>query len=333
LYTWASAEFSTYDVARGYRGALARQGLHEVRDYKLFHHFEYHARAIGLDRAANVALLARLAAENILVEAVKHGVDRVVIISGMACHPDAIWLLRRVGIPVTILFTESPYDDEAQHEYHDVYPEAKAFTNERISANGRWSYLAHAYDPHVHAPTPPPSDERYDVLMIGTLWRERIRFFERVNWTGINAKFIGTWVAPPAPDASPLGRYFEDGCVHNVEAPGYYAAATICLNLHRDHPAAESLNPRTYELAACGAFQLSDRRAELDDVFGPARVAACGGDPSVPAIPTFTSPEDLEQQVRWWLGHPEERAVAVQNARACVQGHTFDARVGQLVGV
>jgi spore maturation protein CgeB len=281
---------------------------------------KYHADALG-KKGENIDLLSRVASENIVVEALKHRADVVFIISAMALHPDAVWLLRRVGIRTTVLFTESPYNDHEQREFHAVYPEMRCVVNERTSAVDGWSYLAHAYDPLVHKPMDAVEDP-CDVLLIGTLWRERIAFLEQVDWTGIKLKLIGTWLAPPVPEDSVLGQYYEEGCVLNKDAPGYYASAKICLNIHRAHPTAESLNPRAYELAACGAFQLTDVRAELGDVFG-----SNGG----LSVASFDSPQDLEEKIRLYLKSPAIRQDFSTRARQQVSGHTFDARAQALV--
>lgn len=317
LFVWSSAEFSTWDVARGYRAALERQGKHEIRDYKLYARMKYHVDALGPERSQNVNLVCRVASENIVVEAMKHRAELVFIISGMGLHPDAIWLLKQASIPTIVLFTESPYNDEQQQEFAAVYPEMKCFTNERISAQKYgWRYVPHSFDPEIHKPL--KKKVQYDVLMIGTFWRERIALLEKINWKGINLKLMGTWVAPPLPENSPLFQHYEEVCVHNKDVPPYYAAASICLNPHRAHPTAESLNPRAYELAACGAFQLTEGRKELYDVFG---------EPGNCKVQTFTSPEHLEHQIHYWLDHTTERRALARAARKRVQSCTFDKRL------
>lgn len=319
LFVWSSAEFSTWDVARGYRAALERRREFVLRDYRLYARMRYHAKALG-ERADNVDLLSRIASEGIIVEALKHRADLVFIVSGMALHPDAVWYLRRVGIPAAVLFTESPYDDGKQREFHAVYPDMICFTTERTSAVGGWRYLAHAYDPDIHYPR--TAGSHCDVLFIGTLWRERIQLLEAVDWSGIALKLIGTWVAPPAPAESPLQRFYSDHCVRNDEAPGYYASAAVCLNPFRAHSRAESLNPRAYELAACESFQMLDHRAEIEDVFG--KDGSC-------SVVTFTA-DSLEERIRYWLAHEAERKELAKLARAAVRPHTFDARLDALLG-
>lgn len=316
LFVWSSAEFATWDVARGYRAALERTGQHNIRDFRLYARMRYHRRALG-DRAENINLLSRIASEGIIVEAMKHRADVVLIISGLALHPDALWYLRKINVRVVTVFTESPYNDKQQREFHAVYPQMKCLTTERTSATNGWGYIRHAYDKDIHKPGT-PNGKDYDVLMIGTLWQERIQLLERIDWSGINVKFIGTWLAPPSPKDSSLSKYYEEGCIKNDAAPDYYASAKICLNIFRRSDVAESLNPRVYELAACKAFQLTDHRAELDEIFDN-------------GVATFEAPEELEDRIRYWLAHENERQEYVEKAYAAVQPHTFDDRVTTLM--
>jgi len=317
LFVWSSAEFSTWDVARGYREAFAKQG-HDIRDYRLYNRIKYHVDALGEPRNQDLNLVTRLAAENVVVEAMRHQAQMVFIVSGMGLHPDAVWFLRLTSIPTVVLFTESPYNDPQQREFAAVYPAMKCFTNERISAVDGWSYVAHAHDPAIHYPRP-KTDYEYDVLMIGTLWQERVELLEQVDWTGIKLKLIGTWAAGWPPEQSPLEPYYEPACITNSCVPEYLAKTKICINPHRAHPDAESLNPRAYELAACGAFQLSDPRAELNDVFGS-------------LVDTFTNAGELEDRIRYWLERDAEREERVGAVRVCVEPHTFDVRAKILLG-
>ena len=334
LFVWSAATVSTYDVARGYRHAFARQG-HVLRDYKLFARIEYHARAIA-EKTEQIAVLSELASENIVVEAMKHRADLVFIVSGMTCHPNAIWLLRRAGIPATVLFTESPYNDPQQREWVAVYPEMTVFTNERLSARREgWYYLPHAYDPEIHRPVDAGDLPRCDVLFVGTLWPERVAFFEAIDWTGITLQMHGTWPDVQHDDtakrhvlelaataaASPIRRYFSPGCVRNEEIAGYYAAATMVVNVHRTDPDAESLNPRCYEVPACGTLLVTDGRRELGQVFRPGSVA------------TFTDAASLHETMRYYLDHAEARADAIAQAQVDIRPHTFDRRAQQVMEV
>jgi len=51
----------------------------------------------------------------------------------------------------------------------------------------------------------------------------------------------------------------------------------------------------------------------------------------VALVPTFTSPEQASDQLRWWLDHPEQRATAASKAREAVADRTFDTAAARLL--
>lgn len=309
-------EFSVLDVARGYHNAFIRAG-HTVWTYDLGKRMAYHARAMPEKAAACVPHVTQMASENLVVEALKCEADVVVIVSGLMCHPLGVQLLYKAHIPTVVIHTESPYEDAAQAEWGGANPDAQVFTHERISAEQcGWGYLPHAYDRDIHKPVKPV--EPCDVLFLGTGWPERIALLEAVDWTGIDLKIRGLWNTLRAD--SPLRPFYVDGCVDNTLVPGYYAGAKINLNIHRAHETAESLNPRAYELAACGAFCLSDYRRDSDLVFQGSQ-------------PWFHSAASLEALVRRYLDDDGERARAAARARELGHNETFDTRAADLLSV
>lgn len=321
LFVWSAAEFATFDVARGYRDALKRAGL-DVVDFRLYNRLKYHAA--GLSQMTppmhrDVALVCRLASEGVVVEALRERVDLVVGICGMGLHPDGVELLNRAGFPVAMIFTEAPYDD-AHHVAFARYV-GHPFSNESTTAREQgWGYLGAAYDPARHRPVEAAGvGDACDVLILGTGWPERQKLLEGVDWTGINLRILGWWTG--IKKRSPLRRYYTEGAVDNSRAVELYASAKVCVNQHRAHATAESLNPRAIELGACGALQVSDYRRELPRVYGN-------------TVPVYESPEDLESLLRHLLAlsAPERRERAEQQRAKLLSGsHTFDDRVATML--
>lgn len=330
LFVWSAAEWSVFDVARGFHDALVAAG-HEVYNYRLYNRIEFAARGLyGLPGklSENQPLISRLACEGLVVEALANEVEVIILASAVAVHPNGVIIAKRAGFPVAVLHTESPYEDENQAEFSqwcDV-----TFTHERFSAERYgWHYLPHAYDPAVHHPvrrdkrkvpilTANGKSSTCDVLMLGTGWPERTDLLAAIDWTGIDLRILGVW--PDIKKGHPLERFYTNGVVDNKAAPRLYAASKICLNFHRNHPRAESLNPRAYEIAACGGFQLSDPRAEVGEIFGD-------------SVPTFTNAAELQHQIRHYLAHPAERKAMAERARLQVQGHTFTVRAAEMINV
>lgn len=166
----------------------------------------------------------------------------------------------------------------------------------------------------------------HDVVFVGTGFRERVDLLESVDWTGIDLGLYGQW--EDLPDDSPLHRYLCGGVVSNATAAELYRRAKIGLNLYRQLEGwgapgarrvggAESLNPRAYELAACGCFQISDERAEIAERFS--------------GISTFQTAEQLGGLVREFLADDYTRQVCAQSSVRDVAGHTFADRATHLI--
>lgn len=336
------ASFSTIDVYNGYRDALTRAGV-EVVEYLLDERLEVANRYLKAlfshatrhlprneRRTPTSAEVMWQACSDMIPRALWHKVDFILHFSAMYLHPDFLVMLRRAGIPNVALFTESPYAD-LHHLRLLPYIDA-AFTNERSSvavlrrANSDVYYLPCAHDPATHRPGPAPDGvPAHDVVLVGTGFQERVDLLAGVDWSGIDLGLYGTWSLLGS--RHPLRRYVRGGVMGNPDAVDLYRAAKIGLNLYRtstgygsDTPqigAAESLNPRAVELAACGVFTLSDYRAEVPDVFGH-------------DVPTFAGSADLETQVRYWLGVGDVRARIAARLPGKVAHLTFDAQVQTL---
>jgi spore maturation protein CgeB len=321
-----AARFAVADVANGYRSALVRAG-HTVHDYYLHAHMAYHVAAIPERYRDDTDLISKHASETVVTRALEVNADLVVIVSGMNWHPIALQMLAKVGIPVAVILTESPYDDVQQDEWTRAsiglcdrrgrLAPVTVFTQERISADRYgWDFLPPAYDVDVHQPTAPDPEFACDVFFVGTAWLERQHLLEAVDWSGLSVKFYGTW--PALTDASPIAPFVKKGCLKNERLPGAYAAAKISLNLYRDHPDAVTVNPRAVEIAACGGFQLSGWRIGVGEMFGS-------------SVPMFRTAADLSALIREWLPDEVGRKRESARARACVAEETFDRRVETLM--
>lgn len=333
LLVHPGASYSTHDVHVGYRDALRAAGV-SVQEYLLDQRievwgqfFKYHHRKHKLGPVDDTEVLTRAGA-SILEQAVAHGVDWVLVVSGMYLREQVLWLLRRAGFRIALLCTESPYDDEPQAVYAK-YAHV-CFTNERSSVAylrrfcANTSYLPHAYDPARHnaAQGPPEGTRRHDVVFVGTGFPERRDLLAGVDWDGIDLGLYGEWSRPGR-----LKRHIAGGITDNHDAANLYRASAIGLNLYRstaghaggaDTTHAESLNPRAVELAACGVFTLSQHRAEVADVFGE-------------TVPTFTTSAELGALVRRYLADGTARANAARALPGQVAHLTFAAGAERVV--
>jgi spore maturation protein CgeB len=340
LLVGAGAAYSTRDVEDGYRSAIQAVLGEDLHFYDLgsrlslaqrWLHMLWRAR--GKDPAQRPSWPDAIYRGGIeaLEMALRFRVDWVLAISGMFFHPDVLIMMRDAGKRTAVLFTESPYEDEQQARMASLVD--MCWTTERTSvetlskANPNVRYIRHAYDPARHRPDAPLdlSLPAHDVVFVGSGFAERIELLKSVDWSGIDLGLYGEWGLLGS--RSKLRQYVKGGTVSNEAATGLYRRARVGLNLHRASTAygrnaprverAESLNPRAYELAACGLFQVTDARAEVAEIFGD-------------AVPTFV-PDQLEDILRAYLQDSPARHYAARRARAAIQPHTFAARAAQVL--
>lgn len=341
LCWWPGATVAVADVATGLVAGLQAHGC-ELQHYRTDAHIVsagytlqmlYKQAKRGGCPAPSPADVLYEANKGILERALRLQPDWVISVSGMYQHPDYYALLRRAGLRVALLCTESPYDLAAELA---LAPHVDAlFTNERSALaafrtkNPNSYYLRHAWVPGVHDTVTPEADTpRHDVVFVGTGFVERCRLLSAIDWTGIDVGIYGTWqlIGPRAK----VRRHVRLGDVKNTQTTRLYKAATVGLNLHRTSVRygrqvphvrrAESLNPRCYELAACGVPFVTDARAEVREVFGD-------------AVPTFSTPVECEAAIRRLLADEAYRQDVSGAAREAVAGETWTARAAQVLDV
>ena len=325
LLIWASADWSTADQSLGYQEALTAMG-HQVKIFRLVRRLEFWAEALlhwsemTKQSGAQLEQVCREASDWALIEAAYFRPDLVLITSGMGFHSNAAAMLRAHGYKVGVALSECPYDDAKHEDFIQAVDYAFAndlWSVERLAkVNPNTWYVPTAYSETRHFPQEP--EGRADVLFVGTGFGERERMLRAVDWSGIDLQLFGFWgwENETIGELQPLIRE----PITNDEAARRYCGAKVCLNFYRDG-AGYSLNPRAYELAACGAFQLAqDSVLEAHLLFGD-------------SIAYFDDAASLGAQVRYWLlpENAERRRNMAEEALRLVQGHSYRQRVESIL--
>lgn len=280
-----------------------------------------------------------LASVGALERALKNAVDVVIVVACRHFDPDVLILLKRAGLRVCVLMTESPYDMEYELMIAGLVD--GGWTNERSvvgdfqKVNRNFGYLPAAWHPDRHyvgVGETRPHAPSHDVVFVGTGWPERAAWFNAIDWTGIDLGLYGLWKDVGLSPAL-------QGCVKSPQIDNRYAAALygkakIGLNLYRTSTSfdlglpqnygrqvtrADSLNPRAYELAACGRFHLSEFRPEVVEIFGD-------------LVPTFRTPAEASALIRRWLSDAEGRFRVASQLPACVAESSWADRAACVIG-
>ncbi|MFV0420692.1 CgeB family protein [Oleidesulfovibrio sp.] len=187
-------------------------------------------------------------------------------------------------------------------------------------------YLPMAALPSFHKPVTLSAVDRKkfgaDVSFLGAGYPNRRVAFRQ--FSGYDFKIWGTeWEGDTL-----LERHVQlsGARISPEDAVSIYNATRINLNLHSSVQAeqlvskGDFVNPRTFELAACGAFQLVDERALLPELF------------NYDEMVTFESLEELHELIAEYLHDEDARQSMVAKARERVlKEHTYEHRMQTLL--
>ncbi|ARF67495.1 hypothetical protein B7C51_06205 [Paenibacillus larvae subsp. pulvifaciens] len=268
--------------------------------------------------------------------------DLVLVMNGLHVFPEdhleQVAYIRRLGIPTVIWFADDPYfmDESIRVALSYDY----VFTHEQASVD---FYRSQGCTKVYHLPLavslelyrPMAVDDKYssDICFVGNAFSNRIAFIDEVADYLLTKKIylIGAlW------DQLKHFRKFESsihlGWMPVEETVRYYNGAKLVLNLYRstlngDHNKntvglqGVSVNPRTFEIAACGVCQITDFRPELPSLYIPGI-----------EIASFTSPGQFITLCEYYLEREEERlSLAVGGFRRTLEQHTFPNRLRGLL--
>lgn len=283
-----------------------------------------------------------LAADRLFGDCFKWWPHVVLGVSAFFIPPWYLDVMRDRGMKTVLLMTESPYQDDEQLKRAERADLTLLNDPQNIEAYRKFGpaeYMPHAFRPHIHKPGPAEPRLKSDFAFVGTGFKSRMEFFERMNLDGLDVLLAGAW--PDLADDSPLRKLVAGGdrlsdpvtetgradsavqCTDNTETAAIYRSARAGINFYRRESepghAGEgwAIGPREVEMAAAQLFFLRDPRPESDELF--------------PMLPTFAGPEDASEQLRWWLAHDREREKAAAAARAAVADRTFEANARRLL--
>jgi spore maturation protein CgeB len=187
--------------------------------------------------------------------------------------------------------------------------------------------LRMGFDPSVHRPVELSAAEsaRYacELSFVGAGYHNRIQFLPGLADLGL--RLYGTeWPAvEPLRSASPELNQRQSSEASNL----IFNASQINLNLHSSpwtdgvNPLGDYLNPRCFELAGAGAFQLVDERRDLGACF------ATGSE-----LETYADLAECRKKIVYYRAHDDERREIATRARErALAEHTYGHRMQDAV--
>ncbi len=263
-----------------------------------------------------------LAGELALHEAAAFRPDLVFVLAQAPLPPVILERMRSLGMRVVFWFVED-YQTmtywKAIHEHTDLFLTIqRGEFLQQLGGRGHAAYLPLCTEPSVFHPQPQDGLD-HELTFVGAGYHNRETTFLQLRRQGLKI-WGGDWnpLHPAWEMVQEEGRRTNDEDNRSI-----FSNSRINLNLHSStyhegvDPAGDFVNPRTFDILACGGFQLCDERSLLSELLEPGR-----------HLDTFRDAEELKERVAYYREHPEEARAMAEAGRAHVlRYHTFRRRM------
>ena len=246
-------------------------------------------------------------------------------------RPGELRAFRRRGVRVAGQIASVPPPDAVLRSYDVIFSSLPHFVERLHGIGVEAEYLSIAFDERVldrlrgaGVDPSPDSSRPHDAVHVGGLdpatHEVRIGLLEQVvPELGIEVWGYG---ADSLPAGSPILPAYR-GEAWGLDMYAVLADSKIVVNMHEAVAAGNANNMRLFEATGAGAMLLTDRGANLSELFEPGR-----------EVVTFDDPEDLVAKVRHYLEHDAERLrIAAAGQQRTLSEHSYERRMAELVEI
>lgn len=266
--------------------------------------------------------------------------DFILLMAGVRIPQAVLEFIRQSGVKSAVWMTEDPYYMDwtapiAGYFNYIFTIEEAALEQYKALGHPRVYHLPLGTDPALFCPSPVSTEFESDVCLVGVPYRNRIEIIDflladtdyHIQLVGRGwGRYVQEWSRNSGPRIGLVNAW-----VKPETAANYYNGAKIVLNIHRLSDErynrnrmgveARSINNRTYDTAACAAFQLTDYRIGLGGQFEEGT-----------EIISYQNQQDFLQKLRYYMDHEQERRQIAEAAKQRVlAAHTFEHRIQQLL--
>lgn len=261
--------------------------------------------------------------------------DIVFIIKGETVYPDTLRVIKnRFKVPCIAYLWDCPFYSHTSHVvdiyrknnfangmhlYDHIFSHDPYYVDE-LKARGAKSvsYLPLATDPAQYKEIEMSESEKalfaYDVCFVGSPLPGRMEVLESLRGFKLGV-FGDGWKTWYRIRLKKIPEYYK-GKAAGEKVLKLYRSSKIVLNIHGPE-AKYGVNTRTFDIPACGAFELTDYKPEMDKLFKPGE-----------EIVYYKDIGELKRLVKFYLENPEKRLQIIEKSRAkVIISHTWLHRV------
>lgn len=276
-----------------------------------------------------------LLSQTVLVKALDMKAQLIFFIAQAPVTAGLLQELKKIGIPTAYWFVEdgrlmeyglkiAPWFDVFFHIQKGWYERELHRAGAKVI-----HYLPMAANPLTHKPISLDAEQvefySSDISHMGAGYFNRRNFF--LGLLDFHFKLWGNDWNDPGILARNLQKNGER--ISTEETNMIFNATKININLHSSiyvegvDPHGDFINPRTFEIACSGGFQLVDERSLLPELFIPDE-----------EIVTFRDLASCRDQIRYYLDHSDERRkIAEAGRKRVLREHTFKHRMREAIEV
>jgi len=278
-------------------------------------------------------VLTRFLSEALLARCNEYRPELVFILAEAPVDKISLTKLRESNIPTAYWFVEDyrimDYWEKIAPFFTYFFTIQKDAFFKKLKASGvkNFNYLPLAASPDFHRKVELSEEEKEtfgsDISFVGAGYYNRRKFFEGL--IDLDFKIWGNeWNG-----AKSLEKLIQRNGerIDPEEIVKIFNASKINLNLHSSvhhegvNPYGDFVNPRTFEIAACEAFQLVDYRSELPSLFEINEEIVC-----------FNDLSDLRKKITYYLKNEKERLDIARRAKErVIKEHTYEHRMEQMI--
>ncbi len=278
-------------------------------------------------------LFLHLISEMIVATCVDDPPDIVLSLAQAPVSAKALERLRQMDITTAFWFVEDYLLMDYWQNYAPLYDfyftiqDGSFFDELKKCGAANYYYLPVAAAPVIHRTFALSEDETRsfgsEISFIGSGYYNREQFFSSL--LDYDFKIWGdNWN-----QNVPLWKHVQrnGSRITTEESVKIFNSSKVNINLHSSvchkgiNPDGDFTNPRTFEIASCGAFQLVDYRSSLNKHFSLDSEVVC-----------YRDLAELRSQIDFFLSHPEERLNIAQNARnRILKDHTYEKRMQEMI--
>jgi spore maturation protein CgeB len=306
--------------------------------------FERIAKKIGnklpfLKPVFNPILKSHLINENRKFASIvsKESPDLLLIIQGDHVFPATIETIKKVvSCPIVSYIWDDPFNT---HNNHDDYRKSNfkkgiplydfifvfdTFYIDEIKRQGskKVKYLPLATNPNrykdISVTEQDRSDYGYDVCFIGLPFENRVEIFECLSDYNLGV-FGDQWTKYFILKGQKTPSYYKGKAIGEI-VHKTYLSSKIVLNIH--HPQSiEGLNTRTFDIPACGAFEMVDYKKNVEKHFETDK-----------EIVTFRNVNELKSKIDIYLKNGDLRkTISERGKQRVLNEHTWVHRASDLI--